>query len=54
MEICPKCGAIAEYNAYYNRITCTSCNWESGTMLKEEYKNCNTHDFDKEILKVAR
>lgn len=26
---CPKCGAIAEYNAYYGRITCTSCNWES-------------------------
>ena len=25
---CPKCGAIAEYNAYYGRITCTSCNWE--------------------------
>lgn len=54
MEICPKCGAIAEYNAYYNRITCTRCNWESETMLKEEYKNSNTHDFDKEILKAAR
>lgn len=26
---CPKCGAIAEYNAYYGRITCTSCKWES-------------------------
>ena len=25
---CPKCGAIAEYNAYYGRITCTRCNWE--------------------------
>lgn len=28
-KICPKCGAIAEYNAYYERITCTRCNWES-------------------------
>ena len=27
--ICPKCGSIAEYNAYYGRITCTSCAWES-------------------------
>lgn len=27
-EICPKCGAIAEKNAYYGRITCTSCDWE--------------------------
>lgn len=26
--ICPKCGAIAEKNAYYGRITCTSCDWE--------------------------
>ena len=28
-KICPKCGAIAEYNAYYGRTTCTRCNWES-------------------------
>ena len=28
-KICPKCGAIAEYNAYYERITCTRCSWES-------------------------
>lgn len=33
---CPKCGAIAEYNAYYGRITCTSCNWESEKMESEE------------------
>lgn len=26
--ICPKCGAIAEYNSYYGRITCTRCEWE--------------------------
>jgi len=28
-KICPKCGGIAEYNAYYGRITCTRCPWES-------------------------
>ncbi len=28
-KICPKCGAIAEYNAYYGRTTCTRCSWES-------------------------
>ena len=27
-KICPTCGAIAEYNAYYGRITCTRCVWE--------------------------
>lgn len=27
--ICPECGAIAEYNAYYGRTTCTRCAWES-------------------------
>lgn len=28
-KTCPKCGAIAEYNAYYGRTTCTRCDWES-------------------------
>lgn len=28
MKICPKCGAIAEFNAYYGRATCTRCSWE--------------------------
>mgnify|MGYP000870473686 CR=1 FL=1 len=28
-KICPQCGAIAEFNAYYGRLTCTRCNWES-------------------------
>ena len=28
IKICPKCGSIAEYNAYYGRITCTKCTWE--------------------------
>lgn len=29
IKICPQCGAIAEYSAYYDRITCTRCSWES-------------------------
>ena len=28
-KICPKCGAIAEYNAYYGRVICTTCSWQS-------------------------
>lgn len=28
IAICPKCKAIAEYNAYYGRVTCTRCAWE--------------------------
>lgn len=28
MKICPKCGAIAEFNVYYGRTTCTRCSWE--------------------------
>lgn len=27
-KICPQCGAIAEFNAYYGRVICTRCNWE--------------------------
>ena len=34
-KICPNCKAIAEYNAYYGRITCTRCSWESGVLQKE-------------------
>lgn len=37
-KICPNCGAIAEYNAYYRRITCTKCNWESDDMSLAESK----------------
>lgn len=33
-KICPKCGKIAEYNAYYGRYTCTSCVWESEKVIK--------------------
>ncbi len=33
-KICPKCGAIAEYNAYYGRTICTSCSWESDKSSK--------------------
>ena len=26
-KICPKCGSIAQYDAYYGYITCTNCTW---------------------------
>lgn len=35
-RICQKCGAIAEYNAYYGRVTCTRCSWESEQISREE------------------
>lgn len=35
-KICPKCKSIAEYNAYYGRVTCTSCSWESDDLKKEK------------------
>lgn len=35
-KICPKCGAIAEYNAYYGRTTCTRCSWESDKLKATE------------------
>lgn len=39
-KICPKCGAIAEYNAYYGRTICTRCRWESKevTLCKKDPK----------------
>ena len=38
-RICPKCGSVAEYNAYYGRVTCTKCSWESETISRDESKN---------------
>lgn len=35
-KICPKCGAIAEFNAYYGRITCTRCTWESKNVRRQQ------------------
>lgn len=37
-KICPECGAIAEYNAYYGRITCTRCSWESDKQKATEVR----------------
>lgn len=37
-KICPKCGGIAEFNAYYGRITCTRCVWESEKINSEDSK----------------
>jgi len=48
-KICPKCGAIAEYNAYYGRTTCTRCSWES-----EKSKTVSQREFLMRSLKAAR
>ena len=48
-KICPKCGAIAEYNAYYGRTTCTRCSWES-----EKYKTISNKSLHTRPLKVMR
>lgn len=37
-EICPACGGIAEFNAYYGRITCTRCAWEGKQMGLKQIK----------------
>lgn len=34
--VCPVCGHIIEYNAYYGRYKCTSCEWESGKVPSEK------------------
>lgn len=41
MKICPKCGSIAEYNAYYGRTMCTNCSWEEKTRKKSYYIKIN-------------
>lgn len=34
--ICPNCSAIAEWNAYYGRFTCTRCTYEWEPDEKEQ------------------
>ncbi len=52
--ICPKCGAIAEYNAYYGRVTCTRCSWESEKTTREKsinFSKCKENNLDKRKIK---
>lgn len=38
-KICQKCGSVAEYNAYYGRVTCTKCAWGSDNISAKDSKN---------------
>ena len=44
--ICPKCGAIAEWNAYYGRYTCTRCTYEAQTIARQEQRQ---FDYDNQV-----
>lgn len=49
-KICPACGAIAEYNAYYGRVTCTRCNWESEKISRDDTKFLYFFDSNNEEI----
>lgn len=55
IKICPKCGSIAEYNAYYGRVTCTRCTWEGPKEdLLKKYRNNSSFNavlYKKKIVK---
>lgn len=57
-KICPKCKSIAEYNAYYGRVTCTHCSWESDNSsnkctTKIKIKSCTTKKgYEKKLVKA--
>jgi uncharacterized OB-fold protein len=36
---CPKCGRISEYDPYYERMYCTSCNWSSEREIVVQQKS---------------
>lgn len=50
-RICPKCGSIAEYNAYYGTVVCTRCNWESEKLesTSEKYFGKIVDQKDKKV-----
>ena len=45
-EFCPECGRLAEYDPYYDRFYCTSCNWRSDRIKKCKVFNCRCKDVD--------
>ncbi len=53
-KICPQCGAIAEFNAYYGRVTCTRCNWESEKSKLTVQSKSVTHYVIKFVWKDYR
>ena len=57
-RICPNCGSIAEYDAYYGTVVCTRCNWESEKLesTSEKYlgKTKNQKDYNIKEIKEAK
>ncbi len=51
-KICQKCGSVAEYNAYYGRVTCTKCSWESEMISREESEKYSR--FEKEGSNIEK
>lgn len=52
-KICPKCGAIAEFNAYYGRTTCTRCTWESENVRRQRVHVQQFNDSMQSTLKKS-
>ncbi len=48
MLICPKCGSIAEYSSYYERVICTNskCDWSS---FKDNENHNNGQEVDRDM-----
>lgn len=58
-KICPKCGSIAEYNAYYGRTMCTNCSWEDDKIEKKiyyikEHNNSSKHSHKLGAKKLVK
>lgn len=54
-RICPKCGSIAEFNAYYGTVICTRCDWESEKLERSstKYTSNNLESEDKNDKKSS-
>lgn len=51
-KICPQCGAIAEFNAYYGRVTCTRCNWESEKRGEEKSNVDKAIEYCEQLMEM--
>lgn len=54
MNICPKCGGIAEWNNYYGRFCCSraDCNWESPFSPDGYLPLAEVHKLDGDLIHI--
>jgi hypothetical protein len=50
MKLCPECGKIADYNAYFGAYICNKCHWKDDAPNRERLaKYHSLHERDNSV-----